>query len=86
MSNKLSTHTIFMGVEFLLAVLTLLPRAAASKPCLLGYKALCSFSPISTLILLGLVGLHVYLQRKAPAERPGLGSLLVASTRSICGL
>ncbi len=67
-NGKISTHMIFMGVEFILAVLTLLPRAAASKPCLLGYKALCSFTPISTLILLGLVGLHIYLQRKAPAN------------------
>jgi hypothetical protein len=33
------------------AVKTALPTAAASKPCLLGYKALCSFTPISTIIL-----------------------------------
>ncbi len=33
------------------AVKTVIPRAEASKPCLLGYKASCSFTPISTIIL-----------------------------------
>lgn len=33
------------------AVKTVIPNAAASKPCLLGYKATCSFTPISTAIL-----------------------------------
>ena len=62
MSNKgISTHMVFVVVELVLAVLTLIPRAAASKACLLGYKALCSFTPISTLILLAAVGLHIYL-------------------------
>ena len=65
--KKISTHMIFMGVEIVLAVLTLIPRAAASKACLLGYKALCSFSPISTLGLLALVGLHLYLHYRKPA-------------------
>ena len=65
--KKISTHMIFMGVEFVLAVLTLIPRAAASKACLLGYKALCSFSPISTLGLLAMVGLHLFLHYRKPA-------------------
>ncbi len=34
------------------AVKTLIPNAEASKPCLLGYKAACSFAPISTAILI----------------------------------
>ena len=33
------------------AVKTAIPNAEASKPCLLGYKAACSFAPISTAIL-----------------------------------
>jgi len=33
------------------AVKTVIPNAGASKPCLLGYKAACSFTPISTIIL-----------------------------------
>jgi hypothetical protein len=33
------------------AVKTAIPNEKASKPCLLGYKATCSFTPISTAIL-----------------------------------
>jgi hypothetical protein len=36
----------------LAAFKTMSPAADASKPCLLGYKAFCSFAPISTLILI----------------------------------
>ncbi len=34
------------------AVKTVIPNDKASKPCLLGYKAACSFTPISTIILI----------------------------------
>jgi hypothetical protein len=37
-------------------VKTLLPNPKASKACILGYKAGCSFSPISTLILFWIAG------------------------------
>jgi hypothetical protein len=33
------------------AVKTVIPNGGASKACLLGYKAACSFAPISTAIL-----------------------------------
>lgn len=33
------------------AVKTVIPNEEASKPCLVGYKAACSFAPISTAIL-----------------------------------
>ena len=59
--KKLSTHNIFTIVHSALALITLLPLGIASKPCYLGYKALCSFSPFSTLGLFALAGLHVYL-------------------------
>lgn len=36
---------------------TLLPQASASKTCLLGYKAHCTFAPISTLICFILVAI-----------------------------
>jgi hypothetical protein len=36
----------------LLAVSTLLPQETAVKACWLGYKAHCTFAPISTIILL----------------------------------
>jgi hypothetical protein len=39
---------VILGIA---AVKTVVPNAEASKPCLLGYKAVCSFAPISTAIL-----------------------------------
>jgi hypothetical protein len=65
--KKSPTHLIFTAVHFSLAILTLIPLASASKECLLGYKALCSFAPISTIILLALAGTHVYFHRRAAA-------------------
>ena len=38
-----------------LALVTLLPRPA-SKPDLLGFRTVCAFAPVSTLILVGLAG------------------------------
>jgi hypothetical protein len=49
-------YNILSGLVNLLvlcAVLTILPYPAASKANLLGYKSLCAFVPLSTLILLG---------------------------------
>ena len=66
--KKSPVHLIFAVVELSLAVATLIPMASASKASFLGYKALCSFSPISTLILLGLAGLHIFLHQKAGAK------------------
>jgi hypothetical protein len=57
-NNKLSVHRVFTGIYFVLALVTLIPTPTASKLSLLGYKALCSFSPISTIGLLALAGLH----------------------------
>ena len=34
------------------AVKTVIPNEEASKPCIIGYKAACSFTPISTAILI----------------------------------
>jgi hypothetical protein len=61
--KKLPTHLIFAIVHFSLAIATLIPSASASKPSLLGYKALCSFSPIGTLILIYVSVLHYMLWR-----------------------
>lgn len=62
-TKKSITHLIFAIVHFSLAIAALIPMASASKVSMLGYKALCSFSPISTMILLGLSLMH-YLMYK----------------------
>ena len=69
MTNRKIPHPIFAGIEFLLALLTLIPTATASKPCLLGYRAHCSFTPISTAMLLALVGVHIVVHRRSAAKK-----------------
>jgi len=46
------------------AVKTAIPNPHASKPCLLGYKATYSFTPISTAILI-LAAIITYLVTKS---------------------
>jgi hypothetical protein len=66
--KRIPVHLIFVGVHFSLAILTLIPTGLASKACLLGYKAHCTFTPISTAILLALAGLHIFLHKRTLAE------------------
>ena len=57
--KKQPHYKILTGVAILMvvsALLTVLPHPAASKANLLGYKSLCAFVPLSTLILLGAAG------------------------------
>ena len=67
-NNKSPIHLIFTGVYLVLMVVTLLPNASASKVSMLGYKALCSFSPISAIILLALAGLHIFLHQRTASK------------------
>ena len=47
----------FLSVLLLIsAATTLLPHSAASKVNFVGYKSLCAFAPLSTLVLLGAAG------------------------------
>jgi hypothetical protein len=69
MNDKQSpTHLIFTAVYFSLAIVTLIPFASASKTSLLGYKALCSFTPISTIGLILLAGMHIFLHQRSVAK------------------
>jgi len=52
---KREKYRISSVVALLLGLSTLVP-APASKPCLLGYYAHCSWVPASTLICLAIVG------------------------------
>lgn len=66
-------HWAFVALYLVSAVLSAVPRAAASKTCLLGYKALCSFTPISTAICIAMIAFHVILavnRRDSVGTRP----------------
>ncbi|OHD53608.1 MAG: hypothetical protein A2Y33_06715 [Spirochaetes bacterium GWF1_51_8] len=51
-------------VMLVLAGLTLLPSPGASKQCILGYKAKCSFTPFSTGIMLLLSGALFFIRSR----------------------
>ena len=68
-NKKSPVHLIFAAVEIPLAIVTLLPLETASKVSYLGYKAVCSFTPFSTIGLLALVGFHLYLHSRKPAVK-----------------
>ena len=42
-------------------VITIIPDSSASKECMLGYKAHCSFTPISTVILIFIAVVFSYI-------------------------
>jgi hypothetical protein len=54
--TSMTVVTLLALLVALAAVVTLLPRRASLKKCILGYKAVCSFAPISTALLLGIAG------------------------------
>ena len=43
---------VVIAILCIAAVKTVIPNEEVSKPCLIGYKAGCSFTPISTIILI----------------------------------
>ena len=52
----------------LMTVSTLIPDTAASKVCLIGYKAHCTFTPLSTLILIAMTGVVCKIRSKKFTE------------------
>ena len=52
-------------MSFISAVLTLLPYKNIDDECFLGYKALCPITPVSTLILVVLGIVFLYIRKKA---------------------
>jgi hypothetical protein len=46
------------------AVSTLAPSERVSKVCMLGYKAHCSFTPISTLVCIAFAGMTCFIRKR----------------------
>ena len=61
----------------LLTVSTVVPSKVAGKKCLLGYKAHCSFTPVSTVICIMITGAACSYRRRKFTEQvqdvPGKG-------------
>lgn len=68
MKTKKKGYGVLLAITILLtlaAVSTLIPQASASKECLLGYKAHCTFTPIGTILcLLGAAAVCVVRKRR----------------------
>lgn len=65
MSVKSVVGKVLTGVFAVLGIATLIPSEHASKVCMLGYKAICAFSPISTIICFALAYLaYRFLAKK----------------------
>jgi hypothetical protein len=72
-ANKEPQYSVLTALGLLLAglaVLTLIPHAGSDRD-LVGFHTLCSFAPISTLILLGVAGFvvamrNVFYKARAP--------------------
>lgn len=59
-------YKVFMIITIVLTVsglITLLPYGSASEKSMMGYKALCSFAPLSTLICFVLAGVSCKIRR-----------------------
>jgi hypothetical protein len=71
-ANKEPHYSILTALAILLAglgFLTLLPHASSSAD-LLGFHTLCSFAPVSSLILFGLAGFAVAMRNAIYRARP----------------
>jgi len=53
-------YRVAIVISLLAAISTLIPFQA-SKPCLLGYYAHCSYTPISTVICLAIAGVLYWI-------------------------
>ena len=65
-SGKAKLVFLLLAVlSFIGAVLTLLPYKNIDDACFLGYKAMCAITPVSTLILIVMGIIFLYLRKKA---------------------
>ena len=54
MSARSVVGKVLTGVLSILGIATAIPNPYVEKVCVIGYKAVCSFTPISTIICFGL--------------------------------
>ena len=65
-NGKLKMVFLFLAVlMFVAAAITLLPYKNIDDECMLGYKALCAFTPVSTLVLAALGIMFLFFRKKA---------------------
>ena len=76
---------IIFYIVLVLGLLTLVPSPGAGKACLLGYKAKCSFAPISTLIMLmGAAILFTIRQYRLELMNGGMAAAIAIGVSVLC--
>lgn len=65
MSKK---NIVLAVVMIILAIASVLPTGTASKVNILGYNSLCSFSPVSALILIAIAVASILIAKKNTGE------------------
>lgn len=71
MKTRKNGYGLLMILTILLTlagIATLIPSAGASKTCILGYNALCTFTPISTVICFLFAGMLCQIRKKKYVE------------------
>ncbi len=65
LKRKGYTILLMLTVALVLATIsTVVPQASAQESCKFGYKAHCSFTPISTLLCLALAGTVCVIRKR----------------------
>ncbi|MBN1782657.1 hypothetical protein JW948_16090 [bacterium] len=67
MKTRKKGYNLLLGLTILFSIMivtTLIPDPSASKPCLLGYHAHCTFAPISTVIAMLAAGAMCLIRNK----------------------
>jgi uncharacterized protein with FMN-binding domain len=70
--DETALYWIMLGLSLafsVLAIVTLLPNPAASKPNVLGYRSVCSFAPAATALCCLLAGLTCTLRNRLVSRR-----------------
>ncbi len=65
--HKTFTYRILWGITViitLVGIITLIPDQGVSKSCLIGYKAHCSFAPISTILCFFLAAMSCVIRKR----------------------
>ena len=78
MKKKKRGYGILLGFTVLftiLALITVIPNPNASKVSLLGFKSICSFAPIATIILLLLAGIVCVIRKRVFTDVYGVNKI-----------
>ena len=57
-----STQLVLAVIFIVLGLITLMPYAKIDDACYLGYKAICAFTPISTIILFLVAAFFIFMR------------------------